>query len=224
MIIKILESGIRKTEPCWVIYHKNKTILFNTPKTLPKIKGVDYLFYTHVHSENTCGIDNVVIEDKLIPTYIYKDFELHLHRDISNIHEKLDLVIMNPYKTIDIDGLKITPLLVTHLVQQAYKEEIAGFSINDSIVIATPMRKIVGKSIHYLQNASVVLIDGGYYKEEKYQDHHAALKTLKGLQHSDNIKYIGFLGTDKVNITGRLRKKQNCKVDTLKKGDILRIS
>jgi len=216
LIVKIINHNIQKSEPSILI---NDSILINAPKVEKDIE-VDNLLLTHCHSINLEGMDKAKVKNLYV-----LDTQKHLHfldYHVKGYDQKYNTTLIKEYKNVEIEGLEVMPIIIKHQVQEIYGDDCLGFIFNKKVAYISPCHRIPKKSMEYLKGIDVLIIDGGYKKKELYQDHKSIYNTLKEFK-DYGIKHIYFLGTFKhYKIQGTL-KGTTIKVDTLFKGDILKI-
>jgi len=213
VVVKILNHSIYKSEPTLLL----DDILINGDIN-KKVKTSNILL-THAHQLNVKGLNGI----KEGNIYLLEKHEHFLKHHVKDVDTKFELHYIKPYEITKINTLEIFPILVKHQVQEIYGEESLGYIINRNVAIITPCYKIPKKSQEYLKNIEVLIIDGGYRIKSFYNDHKSILETLKQFREYKNLKHIYFLGTYKdYKIKGKI-KNTSIKVDTLFKGDILKI-
>ena len=213
LIIKVLNDSIDKSEPTILL----NDILING--AISKKVNIQNVLLTHSHQINTETLKKLQKGN----VYLLEEHEHFLKLHIDKADEKFELNYIEPYKPIKIDDLEIYPILTKHTVQEIYGENCLGYIVNKDVAILTPCHTIPKKSLVALDKIKVLIIDGGYRTKALYKDHKSILDTLKEFKDYKNLQHIHFLGTHKdYKITGKI-KNTNIKVDTLVKGDILRI-
>lgn len=216
LIIKVINHNINKSEPSILI---NNSILINAPRLNKKI-NIDNLLLTHCHGINLEGIEKIETKNMYI-----LDNQKHirfLKHHVKECDQKYNITRVKEYVNIDIDGLTITPILVKHQVQEIYGDDCLGFIFNKKVAYIAPCHSIPKKTINYLKDIDVLIIDGGYAKNELYKDHKSIFNTLREFKET-TLKYIYFIGTFRnYKIQGKL-KGTDIKIDTLFRNDIIKI-
>lgn len=137
------------------------------------VKSLDLALYTHAHADHISGIDDLRVFSKKHPFPVYSDqttyrfLKDHFSYAISPIDYpgtlKLSLNVLEPCKTVNIEGFSITPVPLLH-----GKLEIFGYRIDD-LGYLTDVSEVPELSLKALDGIKILII--GALREKPHHTH-----------------------------------------------------
>ena len=157
---------------------KNTNILIDTGPDLRQqclrenITKVDFVFYTHFHSDHVYGIDDLrafnFLQKKPITAFADKDTIQSIKKNFNYCFEqekqqssvtKIDLNQIEYYKEFKVNNYKVLPIQLEH-----GKLNVTGYRI-DKFAYLTDCSEVDQKAISKLKGLDVLIINGLRYKE-----------------------------------------------------------
>lgn len=118
------EPRCRRTR-CAVAVLVNRNFLFDAPPELAsqllreEIGKIDYLILTHAHPDHCAGLGDLEIYTRfhrrdLLPAVMSRETWAQLEGGFESVNEWLDTTLLEPGQTIELFGLRLTALKVSH--------------------------------------------------------------------------------------------------------------
>lgn len=154
-------------------------------KGLPKV--FDFLV-SHWHFDHLFGIfelDAYSLVEETIRVYCSKETADWINNNCS--HFPITVTILTPYKEFSLHGIKITPIPVVHTKD---KEGTFAFLFDDGkqrVAYLSDYYEISSESLTYLHKADVVIADGTYLFENKFDEKYTKLLDDKNHLHGNDI-------------------------------------
>jgi phosphoribosyl 1,2-cyclic phosphate phosphodiesterase len=165
---------------CAVAVTGESNILFDAPPEISSqllrehISSVDHLFLTHSHNDHTAGLGDLAIYVRFfrggtLPAYMSRETLIDLQTRYNPVQDWLDVTVVNPGDTIEINGLTVTAISASHAPGTlGYIIEINGARtayIPDTGPLSAESRT-------YLEGIDRLIMDATFYGDNWYPDEH----------------------------------------------------
>ena len=162
-----------RTRCCALISTKNKKILIDASPDLrtqllnQKVKTIDNVLFSHMHGDQTHGINDLrifylkqkkkidVYADKLTSTYLKKNFS-YCFKKKKGYPATLNLKLIKKKMTFKDKNLKINIKCIP--VKHGFIDSL-GFIINNKIAYISDANEIYKKDLHNFKNLKYLIID-----------------------------------------------------------------
>jgi phosphoribosyl 1,2-cyclic phosphate phosphodiesterase len=174
---------------------KDKNILIDTSPDLrlqlikSKIKNVECIFYTHMHADQTHGINDLrtfylinrkkipVYADSLTSRYLNSSFNYCFKKNYAGYPASLKLNLLKKIHNFNLEKQKISikPIKIKH-----GSIDCMSYIINDKCAYASDVSKIYDKDLKHFYNLDYFIVDCLRYQSHPSHFHlDAVLKLIK---------------------------------------------
>jgi len=180
----IIKDG--RTRSSIIVKTKGTTFLIDcTPDFLKqvereKIDKIDFILFTHAHSDCIDGIpdlkkwlDKKDIES--IPVFMETQTYQKIKAKFKSLSH-LTIKYFQPYISFTVEDIQITPFRLIHSIQSGFP--CCGFQFLD-IVYSEDVGEIPKKSLKYYQNANIIIFDAAMWFNKQIKGHYNVAKALQ---------------------------------------------
>jgi phosphoribosyl 1,2-cyclic phosphate phosphodiesterase len=177
------EPRYRRTR-CAITIMENKNFLFDAPPELAsqllreQIRTIDYLIFTHAHPDHCAGLGDLEIYTRfyrrdVLPAIMSRETLTQLEGSFESVNDWLDTSLLEPEQTMDLFGLKLTALEVSHAPGTlGYLLEHNG----SRIAYIPDTGPLPRKTKTHLAGVERLILDTTFWGGNLYPNHHLSFK------------------------------------------------